>query len=82
MNKLFLIKPIWENNPFDSEWDTMNGLVIIAETEEKARELLNEYYPSHLKRGVTYIDPKYFSCKEVSLEDTEEMILLNDVVCI
>lgn len=94
--KLWLIKARDDlpdgDNPWNPWYDKCFGMVIRAETEEKAREIANEnacdeicreYSGSFecpfvlVKYPYVWMSPKYSSCVELLQEGEEETILMD-----
>lgn len=86
--KLFLLRPKEDlpadDNPWDPWYDKAFGFVVRAENETKARALANSEGGDETGKrniiiyrtgGDPWLDPKYSSCKELSQEGDEEIIM-------
>lgn len=90
--KLYLLRPVEDlkegDNPWDPWYDKTFGLVVRAETEEKARALAQEdtkyeHYTSFMnkqtsKTNTPWTDSNYSICMELTTEGPETIIIKDE----
>ncbi|MDT8848970.1 hypothetical protein RN053_00570 [Pantoea dispersa] len=67
-----------EENPWEMPYDKNFGLVIRAESEERARELAQAVAQDEaLYCNSPWLDAKYSTCNELSNDGSEDILLIN-----
>ncbi|MEA9392209.1 hypothetical protein SJI19_16920 [Acerihabitans sp. TG2] len=66
-----------DDNPWEQWYDTNFGLLIRAESEDRARELAQAEACDE-KRGSPWLDAKYSTCYELTNDGGEGVLLIDN----
>lgn len=73
--KLWLLRPMEDNNLWDPWYDKCFGFVVRAESEEEARKIVGSSIEFGDEGKEAWLDPKNSTCVELTIEGKEEVII-------